>query len=84
MIVIERAVSFETATTANGNNGGSRPERSAFGLISSYINLVNLVFVSVVAIYMTFICYHNGNKAITWHTWLCMMGVSRNSAAIVD
>lgn len=74
MITIERTVSFETDTTTD--NRGRHRERSVFGLILSYLNILNLVFISAVAIYMTFICYRNGNKAISWHTWLCTMGVS--------
>lgn len=71
----ERTVIFETNATTNDNDEKSR-NKSIFRIISTYINILNLIFVSVVGIYMSFVCYHNGNKAISWHVWLCTIGVS--------
>lgn len=83
MISIERTVSFETSTTSNGN-GARRWDKSMYGIVCSYLNLINLIFVSVVAIYMSFLCYHDGNRPVTWHVWLCTIGVGIYSDFIVE
>lgn len=53
-----------------------RPKRTAAQVIQVYLNTLNHVFVSVAAIYMTFLCYNSENSKITWHVWLCTLGVS--------
>lgn len=53
-----------------------KSKRSAFQVIQTYFNLLNHVMISTVAIYMTFLCYNAGNRLISWHAWLCTLGVS--------
>lgn len=50
--------------------------RSAWQVIQTYFNVLNHVMISIVAVYMTFFCYGAGNRLITWHVWLCSIGVS--------
>lgn len=45
-------------------------------VIQTYFNLLNHIMISTVAVYMTFLCYSIGNFPITWHVWLCTIGVS--------
>lgn len=52
------------------------PTLSAWQVIQTYFNLLNHVMISIVAVYMTFLCYGVGNYLITWHVWLCTLGVS--------
>lgn len=49
--------------------------RSAWQKIQSYFNLLNHILIFVVAIYMSVLCYGTGNRAISWHAWLCTIGV---------
>lgn len=54
-------------------------KRSAAQMIAYYFDLLNLIFVSVVASYMTYFCLHTENEwYLNWHTWLCTIGVSCN------
>ncbi|XP_031624356.1 cytochrome b561 domain-containing protein 2-like [Contarinia nasturtii] len=48
--------------------------RSAWQKIQTYLNVLNHVMISIVAVYMTFLCYNAGNRAISWHAWLCTLG----------
>lgn len=50
--------------------------RSAWQMIQTYFNVLNNCMASIAAVYMTFMCYNAGNKAISWHAWLCSVGVS--------
>lgn len=75
MTSVERTVIFESNFSTSENDGASQ-NRSIFRIISTYINILNLIFVSVVGIYMTFVCYHYGNAPVSWHVWLCTIGVS--------
>lgn len=53
------------------------PERAA-ETIAYYFDLLNLVFVSLVAVYMTFFCLNTENEwLLNWHVWLCTIGVSK-------
>lgn len=52
------------------------PTRSAWQVIQTYFNMLNHVMISIVSVYMTYICYGAGNQIITWHVWLCTIGVS--------
>lgn len=49
---------------------------SAWQKIQTYFNVLNHILVSIVAVYMTCLCYRAGNKPISWHAWLCTIGVS--------
>lgn len=55
-----------------------RPSRNAAKNIQIYLNLLNHILVSIVAVYMTFLCYNAGNTGISWHAWLCTIGVSNS------
>lgn len=57
-------------------NGDQQPSRSTWQVIQTYFNVLNHVMASIVAVYMTFMCYNAGNKPISWHAWLCTIGVS--------
>lgn len=53
-------------------------EVTAAQLIAYYFDLLNLIFVSLVAVYMTFFCLNTENEALlNWHVWLCTIGVSK-------
>lgn len=52
------------------------PIRNAWQVIQTYFNVLNHVMASIAAVYMSFMCYNAGNKAISWHAWLCAVGVS--------
>lgn len=39
-------------------------------------NVVNHILIAFVSLYMTYIAYSNGNSAISWHVFLCTIGVS--------
>lgn len=58
----------------------SNTDRSSLGnalrIIQTCFNLLNHIFVSIVAVYMTFLCYNAGNQPVSWHAWLCCLGVS--------
>lgn len=55
----------------------SQASASAPKLIAYYFDLLNLIFVSIVAVYMTYFCLHTENEALlNWHVWLCTIGVS--------
>lgn len=49
--------------------------RSAWQKIQFVFNLLNHILIFVVAIYMSFLCYGTGNRPISWHAWLCTIGV---------
>lgn len=57
-------------------NDTKMPKVSAWQKIQIYFNLVNHVLISIVAVYMSFLCYRAGSSAISWHAWLCTIGVS--------
>lgn len=45
-------------------------------MIQTCFNVLNHIIVSLVAVYMTFLCYNAGNQPVSWHAWLCALGVS--------
>lgn len=51
------------------------PGRSAWEIIQTYFNVLNHIMASIVAVYLSFMCYNAGNKPISWHAWLCTVGV---------
>lgn len=55
---------------------------SAWRRVQIYFNVLNHVLISSVAIYMSFLCYRAGNLPISWHSWLCTIGVSAWCARI--
>lgn len=50
--------------------------RSTWKSIQIAFNMINHILISIVAMYMTYIAYSNGNVAISWHVFLCTTGVS--------
>lgn len=64
--------------TADGS-GGVIMKPSAWQKIQIYFNMINHVMIFIVAVYMTFLCYGTGNRFISWHAWLCCLGVSKLS-----
>lgn len=55
--------------------------RSAWQKSQFYFNLLNHIIIFIVAIYMSILCYGTGNRAISWHAWLCTIGVCGDSIA---
>lgn len=47
-------------------------------MIQTVFNLVNHTMIIFVALYMTYKCYTLGNQPITWHIFLCALGVSES------
>lgn len=50
-------------------------EKSAWQKVQTYFNIVNHIMICIVAVYMSFLCYGTGNVPISWHAWLCTIGV---------
>lgn len=44
--------------------------------IQIVFNVLNHILISIASIYMTYVAYSNGNLAISWHVFLCTIGVS--------
>lgn len=57
------------------NKNKNTPKRSAWQMIQTYFNVLNHVIALIIAIYMSFLCYNAGNKPVSWHAWLCTIGV---------
>lgn len=58
------------------NKVSNKNKQNAWEMIQSHFNLLNHIMISIVAVYMTFLCYYAGNKPVSWHAWLCTIGVS--------
>lgn len=58
------------------SNTHRSPMGDAINKIQTYFNVINHIIVSIVAVYMSFLCYNAGNQPISWHAWLCALGVS--------
>lgn len=43
--------------------------------IQSILNMINHAMILITSVYMTFLNYNTGNKAISWHAFLCTIGV---------
>lgn len=51
------------------------PAVSTWQHVQIYFNILNHMLIFSVAIYMTFLCVRAGNLPISWHAWLCTIGV---------
>lgn len=58
------------------SSGNRTPTKTALQIIQTYFNVINHAIIFTVVIYMSFLCYNAGNLPISWHAWLCTMGVS--------
>lgn len=52
------------------------PDHFTWQSIQVAFNVINHILISIVSIYMTYVAYSNGNLAISWHVFLCTIGVS--------
>lgn len=58
------------------NERENGPNRSAWKMIETSLNVLNHIVACIASIYMSVVCYRAGSKAVTWHVWLCTIGVS--------
>ncbi|XP_055300562.1 transmembrane reductase CYB561D2-like [Sitodiplosis mosellana] len=56
------------------NEVENRPTRNAWQVVQTCFNVLNHIMACIVAIYMSVMCTNAGNKAVTWHVWLCTIG----------
>lgn len=59
--------------------GPKMPPRTTWQYIQTAFNVANHILISIVSIYMGYVTYSNGNLAISWHVFLCTIGVSSPS-----
>lgn len=52
------------------------PMISTWKYIQTSFNVANHILILIVSIYMAYVTYSNGNVAISWHVFLCTIGVS--------
>lgn len=50
--------------------------RTTWQTLQIAFNMINHILITIVSIYMTYVTYSNGNVAISWHVFLCTIGVS--------
>lgn len=48
----------------------------AWQTIQTIFNVLNHIIILIVAVYMSYVSYNTGNRAISWHVFLCTLGVS--------
>ena len=61
---------IELNTVENG------PNRSTLQVIETCFNVLNHILACIASVYMSVMCYRASGTAITWHAWLCTIGVS--------
>lgn len=59
----------------------SNPEHTAsvsrsWQSVQIVFNIINHILIAIVVTYMSSLCYRMGNMPISWHVWLCTVGVS--------
>lgn len=64
------------ATTTSSAQVPKMSARFTWQSIQIVLNVVNHTLISIASIYMTYVAYSNGNAAISWHVFLCTIGVS--------
>lgn len=52
------------------------PVRTTWQVVQNAFNVLNHTLIIIVTIYMTCLTYNAGNLAISWHAFLCTIGVS--------
>lgn len=50
--------------------------RNTWQVVQTVFNVLNHAMIIIVAVYMTRLTYLAGNQAISWHVFLCTVGVS--------
>lgn len=50
--------------------------RNVWQTTQTTFNVINHIIILTVAVYMTYVTYSTGNRAISWHVFLCTLGVS--------
>lgn len=69
----------------SGSKQTKIPRRCAWQVIQTYFNVLNHAMIFTVAVYMTFFCYNAGiDRLISWHVWLCALGVSKGTFAYLN
>lgn len=61
---------IELNTVENG------PNRSTLQVIETCFNVTNHILACIATVYMSVMSYRAGGTAVTWHAWLCTIGVS--------
>lgn len=69
---IQESQSVEPASAKASN---SMSIRINWQSVHTTFNILNHILIAFVSIYMTYIAYSNGNVAISWHVFLCTIGV---------
>lgn len=58
------------------NEKEAMPVRTTWQVFQRVLNVITHALTSIVTIYMTCLTYNAGNSAISWHAFLCTIGVS--------
>lgn len=62
--------------TASPEQATKMSNRFTWQSIQLVFNVINHILILIVSIYMAYVAYSNGNLAISWHVFLCTIGVS--------
>lgn len=71
-----------SATNLETGNDETTPAPAGHNVwraIQKRFNVINHLMNTAVAFYMTYFCYGAGNAPVSWHAWLCTIGVSFHS-----